>query len=243
VDTPRKLSGEQNLALAAHMHVRPGITLAQFQAWLLAEHGIALSTGDIWNAARRLGGCRPKKPCARPIRTSPMSHPAQAVESGTASTSNRSPSGVAGAAPSTCDRVRRMTIRRCRADHRRLSAKPLDDCLYALPATIPHLTRSSLHVACNATISRACRRSKATSPSAASSVHALSATCTSKWQNSAFVELQENAKTATSRDFLLRLIEAVPTRSIPCSPTAASRSGRRAVAHRPPRRSGKPGQW
>jgi hypothetical protein len=52
-----------------------------------------------------------------------------------------------------------------------------------LPATIPHLTRSSLHVACNATISRACRRSKATSPSAASSVHALSATCTSKCQN------------------------------------------------------------
>ena len=26
---------------------------------------------------------------------------------------------------------------------------PLDDCLYALQATIPHLTRSSLHPACN----------------------------------------------------------------------------------------------
>jgi len=175
-----------------------GSRLAQLQAWLLAEHGIALSTGDIWNAARRLGGCRPKKPCARPIRTSPTSsHPAQAVESGTASTSNRSPSGVAGAAPSTCDRVRRITIPRCRADHRRLSAKPLDDCLYALPATIPHLTRSSLHVACNATISRACRRSKATSPSAASSVHALSATCRSKCQNRVRRAARERKETAT----------------------------------------------
>jgi hypothetical protein len=34
------------------------------------------------------------------------------------------------------------------SDHRRLpkhTLLPLDDCLYALQATIPHLTRSSLH--------------------------------------------------------------------------------------------------
>jgi transposase len=52
---PRKLSPEQELALAAHICSRPGITLAQAQAWLLAEHGIDLSTGAMWNAAKRLG--------------------------------------------------------------------------------------------------------------------------------------------------------------------------------------------
>ena len=35
---------------------------------------------------------------------------------------------------------------------------PLDDCLYALQATIPHLTRSSLHRRLRATASRGCRR-------------------------------------------------------------------------------------
>jgi len=36
---PRKLSPEQELALAAHIRSRPGITLAQAQAWLKAEQG------------------------------------------------------------------------------------------------------------------------------------------------------------------------------------------------------------
>jgi transposase len=52
---PRKLSPEQGLALAAHIRSRPGITLVQAQAWLLAEHGVELSTGATWNAVRRLG--------------------------------------------------------------------------------------------------------------------------------------------------------------------------------------------
>jgi hypothetical protein len=37
---------------------------------------------------------------------------------------------------------------------RRYTLLPLDDCLYALQPTIPHLTRSNLHVACNGTASR-----------------------------------------------------------------------------------------
>lgn len=42
---------------------------------------------------------------------------------------------------------------------------PLDDCLYALQATIPALTRSALHRCLQRHgISRACPRSKATSP-------------------------------------------------------------------------------
>jgi transposase len=49
----RKLSSEQEQSLAAHMRSRPGITLAQAQAWLLAEHGVQLNTGATWNAAHR----------------------------------------------------------------------------------------------------------------------------------------------------------------------------------------------
>nr|WP_235589552.1 MULTISPECIES: hypothetical protein [unclassified Sphingobium] len=59
---PRKLSPAQELALAAHIRSRPGITLAQAQAWLLAEHGIGLSTGAMWNAVRRLGLSFKKSP-------------------------------------------------------------------------------------------------------------------------------------------------------------------------------------
>ncbi len=52
---PRKLSPAHEVALAAHIRSQPGITLAQAQAWLLAEHGIGLSTGAMWNAVRRVG--------------------------------------------------------------------------------------------------------------------------------------------------------------------------------------------
>src|SRR4051795_4330190 len=46
---------------------------------------------------------------------------------------------------------------------RRHTLLPLDDCLYALQATIPHLTRSSLHRCFSATASLACPRRRATS--------------------------------------------------------------------------------
>ena len=104
---------------------------------------------------------------------------------------------------------------------------PLDD-LYALQATIPHLTRSSLHRCFQRhDISRLPeveddkpRRSKFRSypidlyidlaelGTQQSKLYMFVAIDrTSKF---AFVELHENSKTATSRDFLLRLIEAVP---------------------------------
>ena len=51
----RKLSTDLEVALAAHIRSRPGITLAQAQAWLDAEYGLYLSTGAMWNAAQRLG--------------------------------------------------------------------------------------------------------------------------------------------------------------------------------------------
>ena len=73
---PRKLSPAQELALAAHIRSGPGITLAQAQTWLLAEHGIGLSTGAMWNAVRRLGLSFKKKPCTQPSRSG---HPISSV--------------------------------------------------------------------------------------------------------------------------------------------------------------------
>jgi transposase len=51
----RKLTLDQEAALVAHINGRRGITLVQLQSWLLAEHGVTLSTGAMWNAVRRLG--------------------------------------------------------------------------------------------------------------------------------------------------------------------------------------------
>lgn len=112
---------------------------------------------------------------------------------------------------------------------------PLDDCLYTLQATIPHLTRSSLH--------RCLRRhgilrlpdvedgkvkKRKFKASLIGYFHVdiaevgtqerrlhlfVTIDRTSKF---AFTELHEKATTAVSREFLLHLIAAVPTRSIPC---------------------------
>lgn len=106
---------------------------------------------------------------------------------------------------------------------------PLDDCLYALQATIPHLTRSSLHRCLQRhDISRLPeiegdkpKRGKFSSypigyfhidmaevrTEQGKLYMFVAIDRTSKF---AFVELHENCRTATSRDFLLRLIEAVP---------------------------------
>jgi len=106
---------------------------------------------------------------------------------------------------------------------------PLDDCLYALQASIPHLTRSSLHRCLQRhDISRLPEVEGDKSKRGKFSAYPIgyfhidmaevrteqgklymfvAIDRTSKF---AFVELHENCKTATSRDFLLRLIEAVP---------------------------------
>jgi transposase len=57
---PRKLSPAQELVLAAHIRSQPGITLAQAQAWLLAEHGSGSAPA---RCGMRCGGsaCRLKK--------------------------------------------------------------------------------------------------------------------------------------------------------------------------------------
>ena len=62
---------------------------------------------------------------------------------------------------------------------RRHTLLPLDDCLYALQATIPHLTRSRFTVVSSGTASAGCLKSTATSPSGRSSRRIRSATSTS----------------------------------------------------------------
>lgn len=114
---------------------------------------------------------------------------------------------------------------------RRYTLLPLDDCLYALQPTIPHLTRSSLHRCLQRHgIGRlpdveGDRRAKkkfkaypigffhidiAEVRTEQGKLHMFVAIDrTSKF---AFVELHEKAPTAISKEFLLRLIAAVPYR-------------------------------
>lgn len=81
---PRKLSPEQETALGAHIRSRPGITLAQAQAWFLAEHGLILSTGAMWNAARRLGLSFKKSPASSRAGQTGRGSASKTVESGPA---------------------------------------------------------------------------------------------------------------------------------------------------------------
>ncbi|BCG76071.1 hypothetical protein MesoLj113a_72290 [Mesorhizobium sp. 113-1-2] len=112
---------------------------------------------------------------------------------------------------------------------RRYTLLPLDDCLYALQATIPHLTRSSLHRCLqrhgigrlpDVEGDKPAKRKFKSYPigyfhidiaevrTEQGKLHMFVAIDrTSKF---AFVELHEKAPTAVSRDFLLRLIAAVP---------------------------------
>jgi transposase len=114
---------------------------------------------------------------------------------------------------------------------RRHTLLPLDDCLYALQPTIPHLTRSSLHRCLQRHgISRLPQVEGEASPkskfkaypigyfhidiaevrTAEGKLHLIVAIDrTSKF---AFVELHEKVTRKTAADFLRRLIEAVPYR-------------------------------
>ena len=85
---PRKLTPEQETALAAHIAAHPDVTLAALQAWLAAEHAVRLSNGAMWSAVDRLGLSFKKRRSAPPNRTVRMSR------RGAASGSRRSPSST-----------------------------------------------------------------------------------------------------------------------------------------------------
>ena len=85
---PRKLTPEQEAALAAHIEGHPDITLAALQTWLAAEHAVRLSNGAMWSAVDRLGLSFKKRRSAPPSRTVQTSPP------GAASGARRSPSST-----------------------------------------------------------------------------------------------------------------------------------------------------
>lgn len=80
----RKLTTDQEAALAAQIEARRGITLMQLQAWLVAEHGVWLSTGATWHAVRRLGLSFKKTPAGSRAGSARRGGPPQAVEGGSA---------------------------------------------------------------------------------------------------------------------------------------------------------------
>jgi hypothetical protein len=85
---PRKLTPEQETALAAHIAAHPDVTLAALQTWLAAEHAVWLSNGAIWSAVDRLGLSFKKRHSTPPSGTARMS------PRGAGSGAQRSPSSM-----------------------------------------------------------------------------------------------------------------------------------------------------
>jgi transposase len=66
--TPRKLAG-LHTAIAAYAAEHADATIAEFRAWLLAEHATYASAGLMWNTLDRLGLTVKKRPSVRPSRS------------------------------------------------------------------------------------------------------------------------------------------------------------------------------
>jgi transposase len=51
----------------------PDATLAELQAWLMAEHNVKVSIGCLWKRLRQLGLTLKKSHCAAPSKTARIS--------------------------------------------------------------------------------------------------------------------------------------------------------------------------
>jgi transposase len=60
-------------ALRARVMSEPDATLAELQAWLIAEHDLKVSIGCLWKRLRHLGLTLKKSHCAPPSKTGLMS--------------------------------------------------------------------------------------------------------------------------------------------------------------------------
>ena len=76
----RPWAGGPKPKLAAHDEVlrarvmsEPDATLAELQAWLMAEHAMKASIGCLWKRLRHLGFTLKKSHCALPNKTVPIS--------------------------------------------------------------------------------------------------------------------------------------------------------------------------
>src|SRR5262249_45380842 len=76
---PRKLTPDQEAALAAHVGANSDMTLAAMQSWLEAEHGVRLSSGAVWTVIDRLGLTLKKKD-AQGERAGPAGRGSQAAD-------------------------------------------------------------------------------------------------------------------------------------------------------------------
>ena len=59
--------------LRARVMSEPDATLAELQAWLVAEHGLKVSIGCLWKRLRHLGLTLKKSHCAPPNKTERIS--------------------------------------------------------------------------------------------------------------------------------------------------------------------------
>jgi transposase len=70
---PKPKLAAHDEALRARVSSEPDATLAELQAWLLAERDMKVSVGCLWKRLRRLGLTLKKSRCAPLSRTAPMS--------------------------------------------------------------------------------------------------------------------------------------------------------------------------
>jgi transposase len=85
---PRKLTPDQEAALASHVRANADMTLAAMQSWLEAEHGVRLSSGAVWIVIHRLGLTLKKR------RSGQGSKTARTLRRGARSGVPRSPSSI-----------------------------------------------------------------------------------------------------------------------------------------------------
>jgi transposase len=60
-------------ALRARVMGEPDATLAELQAWIMAEHAMQVSIGCLWKRLRQLRLTLKKSHCAPPSKTAPIS--------------------------------------------------------------------------------------------------------------------------------------------------------------------------
>jgi transposase len=70
---PRPKLAVYDEAFCARIMSEPDMTLAELQAWLLAEHDVKVSIGCLWKRLRQLGLTLKKSHCPPPSKTARIS--------------------------------------------------------------------------------------------------------------------------------------------------------------------------
>jgi Transposase and inactivated derivatives len=70
---PKPKLAAHDEVLCARIMSEPDMTLAELQAWLIAEHAMKVSIGCLWKRLRQLGLTLKKSHCAPPNKTARIS--------------------------------------------------------------------------------------------------------------------------------------------------------------------------